>query len=108
MDLLSKLNIENLEGEQKQLAETIGIKAYINLLQTYAGSTIYVPPVDRVIQLLRDDRIREEYDGYNAAELGRKYGLTERWVRSIVEDIHKQRKFRPVEGQISIFEETGT
>ena len=32
------------------------------------------------------EKIKEEYNGYNTAQLARKYGITERWVREICGD----------------------
>ena len=101
MDLLDQLQLEHLDGEQRQLAEAIGIKAYIKLLRAFAGAYVYVPTIDTVTLQLRDKLIREEYNGYNALELAKKWGLSERWVRSITEDVHMQIKRRPLDGQVS-------
>ena len=29
------------------------------------------------------EKIKEEYNGYNAPQLSRRYGVTERWIRQI-------------------------
>lgn len=102
-DLLDSLQLEHLDGDQRQLAEIVGIDTYKELLRTYSGSTIYVPTVDTVTINLRDSLIRAEYNGYNALELAKKWGLSERWIRSICEDIHEKMKRAPIPGQIGMF-----
>lgn len=101
MDLIDKLQLEDLEAEQHKLAEVIGIEAYRRLLKSYAGLGIYVPTVDTITLNLRDRLIREEYTGYNARELALKYGLTERWIQTITENIREVKRRAPLDGQES-------
>ena len=42
MKLLHKLKLDDLTGDQRELAETIGIDAYIKLVDAYGGSNIYI------------------------------------------------------------------
>ncbi len=84
MDLLKHLQLEHLEGDQKQLAETVGIEAYRKIVSLYAGSVLYVPTVDRLTKKVRDCLIRDDYNGYNHRALARKYGVSEQWIRTII------------------------
>ncbi len=43
MELLDRLELEHLEGEQHQLAEAIGIESYRQLIRQYAGTAVYIP-----------------------------------------------------------------
>lgn len=103
MELLDQLKVEHLEGDQRQLAETIGIEAYIKLIRMYSGSAVYVPTIDNITLQLRDKLICEEYNGYNAFELAKKYGLSERWILNITGDIREQARRKPIDGQVSMF-----
>ena len=38
MSLLDKLTLDDLDADQRQLAECIGMEAYRKLLKNYAGS----------------------------------------------------------------------
>jgi Mor family transcriptional regulator len=101
VDLLELLHPEHLSGEQRKLAETIGIEAYRKLVRLYAGTgAMYIPTVDQLTRNVRDSLIRDEYTGYNQRELALKYGISEQWVRSIVGPVKP-----PLEGQISLFDE---
>jgi len=72
------------DGLCRKIAEQIGIDNLLKLSVLVGGSTFYLPQKERLLRPLRDIKIREEYNGYNTAELSRKYGVSQRWVREIV------------------------
>ena len=51
---------------------------------------------------VRDEMIKEEFDGGNYRELALKFGLTETWIRNIVLDKTKEIKARPIDGQMNL------
>lgn len=102
MELLDKVQLENLDEEQKVLAELIGLEAFKNLVRAFNGTSIYIPKVESLEKAVRDEMIREEFDGGNTKELALKYGLTEVWIRNIVLDKAKEIKARPIDGQMSM------
>lgn len=101
-DLLDMVQMENLDEEQKVLAELIGLEGFKNLVRTFSGTSIYVPKIESLEKAVRDELIKEEFDGDNYRELALKYGLTETWIRNIVSDKAKEIKARPLDGQMSI------
>lgn len=104
MDLLDQVKLENLDEEQKALAELIGLDGLKNLVRAYNGTSIYVPKIESLEKAVRDEYIKEEFDGGNYRELALKYGLTETWIRNIVLEKAKEIKARPMDGQISLFD----
>ena len=104
MDLLDQVKLENLDEEQKALAELIGRAGLKNLVRAYNGTSIYVPKIESLEKAVRDEYIKEEFDGGNYRELALKYGLTETWIRNIVLEKAKEIKARPMDGQISLFD----
>lgn len=75
---------EDLGSEAlREMAEAIGLEATLKLVATYSGMVIYVPKMETVGRGRRDREIREAYDGTNARELARRYGVTESWVRRV-------------------------
>ena len=84
MDLLDQVKLENLDEEQKALAELIGLEGLKNLVRAYNGTSIYVPKIESLEKTVRDEYIKAEFDGGNYRELALKYGLTETWIRNIV------------------------
>ena len=98
-DLAKELTTEMLPDNQwKQVAEAIGIENFCKMLQIVGGATLYIPQLDNILRPDRDTRIKAEFNGWNYLELSRKYGITDRLVRSICGPGN-------VEGQINLFSE---
>ena len=101
MDLLEKVQMENLDEEQKMLAELIGLEAFKSLVRAFNGTSIYIPKIESLEKAVRDEMIKE-FDGGNYRELALKFGLTETWIRNIVLDKAKEIKARPIDGQMNL------
>lgn len=86
MSLLDEITLTDLDEKQRELAECIGMEAYKKLVSTYAGENICVRMPDRLTIALRNDRIRQDYNGYNIRYLSRKYGLHESTIRRILKN----------------------
>lgn len=99
MDLLDEVKMENLDDEQKILAETVGIDAFKRLVRAFNGTSIYIPKIESLEKAIRDELIRAEFDGGNYKELALKFGLTETWIRNIVLEKVKEIRAKPIEGQ---------
>ena len=104
MDLLDYVEMESLDEDQKKIAELVGMEGFRNLVRTFGGTSIYIPKVESLEKTVRDQRIREEFDGSNYKELAMRYGLTETWIRSIVLDKIREIREKPLEGHMSIFD----
>ncbi len=105
MSLLDNLTLDNLDAEQRELAECIGMEAYKKLLKNYAGSPIRVRMPKTVTKPLRDDEIRNKFNGYNYRELAREYDLSESSIRNIVRPKIPYIKSAPLENQTSLFDD---
>jgi len=62
----------------------IGVENLIKLSQYAAGNVIYIPRPDYFLRPIRNQKIKQEFNGNNVKELCRKYALSERQVRHIV------------------------
>lgn len=93
-EYVEALSLDDLDEEQRELAECIGLQAYKRLITDYAGLTLTVRTPERIIIPLRNADIRKEFDGHNFYFLARKYGLHEKTVRNIVNN--RQRSSKPV------------
>lgn len=80
-NLRNKVRMDELPEPYRTLARDIGRDAALRLAERYGGQQVYFPRV--VDRVLRDIKIRREYTGYNATELAKKYGISERQVRRI-------------------------
>ncbi len=102
--LLEKLQLDDLEDDQRELAECIGMEAYRKLVENYAGSSIYIGKPDRIAISVRDNMIRADFNGYNYSELRKKYSLSESTIRRITSPVLTAAKAAPFPGQISLFD----
>ena len=92
MSLLDNITFNDLDSEQRALAECIGIDAYRNLLKNYAGSCVYVRKPNTVTNSIRNADIRREFDGGNYNELAKKFGLSVVSIRRIVSEPGQKKK----------------
>lgn len=102
MEYLSQLTIDDLPGEHRELAETIGLDAFRQLVRVYGGLTMYIPKADNFRRDLRNDEIREKFTGKNYRQLAQEYELSDVMIRQIVADIDKEMREKPLDGQMSL------
>lgn len=95
MSALDRVQMSDLDEEQQQVAELIGLDNYKRLVNVFGGLSIYIPKADAWERMARDEQIRAEFDGYNFKELAGRYGLTEVRIRSIVSDKMREVRARP-------------
>lgn len=101
MDRIDRVMLDDLDGDQRLLAEAIGIEGYRKLVQVFGGTSIYIRKLDSLLQNDRNRAIFKEFDGYNFRELAQAYNLSERAIREIVSDIVQETRRRPLDNQIS-------
>jgi Mor family transcriptional regulator len=75
---------EDLPEVYQEMAEVIGVEATVGLARIYAGTSVYFPKLERALLGLRNQVIRREFDGANIRSLARRWGLSARHVRHIV------------------------
>ncbi len=97
----NQLEIKDLYGEQKELAQIVGIDIYIKMVELLGGCTVYIGKKDKIDSIIRNKKIKEEFNGSNYRILSKKYNLSERRVREIIDDDGTY------SGQISIFDFKG-
>ena len=85
-----EIQLSDLQGDQRELAEIIGIEAYLHLVKIYGGTTIYIAKMDKLLNAKRDLNIVKKFNGYNYKSLANEYKLTERMVREIIAHENKR------------------
>lgn len=98
------ITLDDLYGQQRDIAEVIGLAAYIELTKTFGGDDIYVQKYTELLKIPRNKHIRDEFTGYNSAELARKYDLSERYIRNICADLIDVKRSAPPPGQLSFWD----
>ena len=80
---MDSIEIEELNGEQREIAECVGIDGYKKLVRHFGGMSVYIQKADKST---RDKEIKELFNGYNYKTLARKFNLSESQVRRILSD----------------------
>jgi|Deesub1362A_J573_1020465.scaffolds.fasta_scaffold33490_1 Mor family transcriptional regulator len=81
---LRQVRAEDLPEVYQEMAAVVGVEATLRLAQVYAGTSVYFPKLERALLGIRNRVIRREFDGANIRELARRWGLSARHVRHIV------------------------
>lgn len=105
MSLLDNITLDDLDEDQRDLAECIGLESYKKLVESYAGSYVYVRKPDTVTVNVRNAQIRKEFNGYNYLDLAKKFNLSEISIRRIVSPVLVAVKAAPLPGQTSLFDD---
>ena len=84
------------------IAEEIGLDNLLKLSRLVGGGSFYMPIENTLLRVLRNKKILEEYTGYNAKELARKYSISRRTIYNIVnqapvDSIHQIQKMEDSE-----------
>ena len=82
--LISNLTVDNVNEEQRQLIELIGIENYKKIVLEFGGQYIYFPKAETISKELRDREIIEQFDGSNYKKLANKYNLSVVSIRRII------------------------
>lgn len=69
------------------ITEIIGAENTLKLIENFGGSSIYIPIGRNVLNRIRNKNILADYkSGLSYRTISNKYGLSERYIRTIVED----------------------
>ena len=92
VSLMKKIEPEDLHGLNdiyRDLTELVGLENMQKIYNQYNGFQISFPK-----KLYHKEYVREvverDYDGSNTQELARRYGYTERWIRTIATETAKE------------------
>ncbi len=70
-----------LPGELRRIAQVAGLEAAVRISSAFGGNVIYVPALEELQRLARDEKIRMEFRrGGTARELSARFGLSERSI----------------------------
>ncbi|MCT4509908.1 MAG: hypothetical protein N4A48_14335 [Tepidibacter sp.] len=90
VSIIEKLNIEELPSPYSEIASNFDLDTAIKMAFIFQGSQVYF---QNIKNLLRDkvlECIKEEFTGFNYAELAKKYGYSERWIRILTSQYNKK------------------
>ena len=103
-DITKGLELEDLQEQHREIAESVGMDCFLELVKTFGGSAIYIPQMREVTKMRVYRKIAEEFDGTNIKALASKYEVSESTVYNVVrEQIRSgEHKHPQVPGQMSL------
>ncbi len=101
---IKNLRVEDLESPYDVIAEELGLEAAFVIEKLFRGQQVYFPSFKKANATRIKEMILEDFDGYNYAKLARKYGFTERHIRSICSEHEASTKNKELDGQLDMFE----
>lgn len=81
-----ELRDEHIPEDLYWLYELVGMERFLKIIDTAGGEFLYFPKRSTLERTLRRQAIVKEYDGTNLRQLSRKYGLTDRHIRTILQE----------------------
>lgn len=73
------------------LVKLVGIEKTVKIAEELGGEYVYFRRLDTLLRNQKNTYIAKEYNGNNARELAKKYGITTAWVIQIVKNKHKKK-----------------
>ena len=102
MDYLDKITLDDLDDDQRQLAELLSLPVYVTLIRTYGGTYMYIPKPETISKNIRNEIINREFDGTNYKQLAKRHKLSEVTVRTIVCEKEQELAQQPLDGQLKL------
>lgn len=82
--LLESVDVSGIPETHQPVVSLIGLDNFLKLCRYAMGDELYFPMQESVLRNARNRLIIQEYNGYNLAELARKYNLTTKHIKNIV------------------------
>lgn len=84
-----KVKAEDFPDNYRRIVDAVGVPWALEIVKASGGITQYIPMYDSVTAAARDRLIIQEFTGGNYKDLALKYGISEVWVRTVLD---KQRR----------------
>lgn len=78
VEVINLVELEHLKGEQRELAELIGIDAYRKIVSVYGGEKLFISRLDSIISANRKNLVKAALSAYSDTETMAAFNLTNR------------------------------
>ena len=78
------IKLEDIPNAYRDVAQIVGVDAYIQLCKVLGGSSMYFPTARTILKPIRDEQIKREFNGSNFRSLSLKHGICETQIRKIL------------------------
>lgn len=76
----------NVSEKVEDLIEILGTEVFEEVVKVFGGGTIYIPTYNSMIRSRRNRDIAKKFNGVNAQQLAREYGVSVNHVIRIAKD----------------------
>ena len=83
-DYIPYILYSDIPEAYQPVVDMIGMASFLKLCELSGGTTMYVPIADTIVRKTRNRMISQEYNGYNAKILSKKYGISEKQIKNVV------------------------
>lgn len=83
-DFLKHVEISDIPDTYHPIVSLIGLDNFLKLCSYSMGDELYFPMQETISRKARNRMIIQEYDGYNHADLAKKYNLTSKQIKNII------------------------
>lgn len=83
-DALRTIRLTDIPEEYQDIAEFIGMEAFLRLTLLCGGQNLYIPKRESLEREGRDREIRARFDGGNYRALAAQFRLSDRQIRKII------------------------
>ena len=87
MNTTRPIRMTDIPEEYRDIAEAIGLEAFIQLTLLCGGQSLYIPKRESLERNARDRDIRARFDGGNYRALACQFRLSERQIRKIINGV---------------------
>lgn len=71
----------------QDLLEVLDPESIYNLMKTYGGDTLFIPKIDGILKMERNQKIIDDFNsGLSYKQLAKKYDVTTRHIRKLLEE----------------------
>lgn len=81
---ITAVRFEDIPLEYRDIAEAIGMEAFLCLTRLCGGQNLYIPKMESMEREGRDRDIRSRFNGGNYRALAAQFRLSERQIRKII------------------------
>lgn len=81
--------IEDLHPALQMIAEIVGIEGALRISAECGGTSLYIPKVESALRNARERAMVNAFTGDNYQDLAKKYRVSDRYVRSVIEKARK-------------------
>lgn len=83
---LKNVDVSDIPESYRPIVSLIGLDNFLKMCRYAMGDEIYFPMQESILRNTRNRLILQEYNGYNLAELSRKYSLTAKHISNIIKE----------------------